>query len=103
MRDDSSQEDSSSLSWVTLKEQGKVAFEQGDYAKAIKKYSLALQPDRNCPASERQILLSNMVAARLQIGGPTQAEAAVENAKQVSQTFPRYACTLKTGRHQWYI
>jgi Flp pilus assembly protein TadD len=85
MRDDSIDEDSSSsLSWATLKEQGKAAFERGDYALAIKKYSLALQPDRNCPATERQILLSNMVAARLQIGGPTQAEAAVENAKQVS-------------------
>ena len=63
---------------------------------AIKKYCLALQPDRNCPATERQILLSNMVAARLQIGGPTQAEAAVENAKQVSERIGWYfPC------HQW--
>ncbi len=76
-------------SWMTLKYQGKVAFERNEYAIAIKKYTLALQPNRHCPAAERQIILSNLVAARLQIGGPTQAEAAVENAKQVSSMFSR--------------
>jgi len=85
--DDNSNVDASSSNWVTLKEQGKSAFERGDYQTAISKYGVALRPDKNCPSAERQIILSNMVAARLKIGGPAQAEAAVENAKQVSYDF----------------
>ena len=74
-------------SWVAYKEQGKVQFERGDYEGALASYSRALNPNLHCPASERQIILSNIVACRLKIGGPAQARAAIENAKQVREEF----------------
>ena len=96
MRTDGSDEASSS--WVTLKERGKAAFERGDYDAAIGQYGLALHPDQNVPAAERQILLSNLVAARLKKGGRLQAQTAVENAKQVRIRFAddpiQYFCIL---------
>ena len=70
-------------SWIGLKEQAKGAFERGDYETALTSYGAALHPDLYCPAAERQIMLSNIVACRLKIGGTAQAEAAVEAAKQV--------------------
>ena len=70
-------------SWIGLKEQAKGAFERGDYEAALSSYTAALNPDLYCPAAERQILLSNIVACRLKIGGAAQAEAAVDAAKQV--------------------
>jgi hypothetical protein len=65
------------------KELAKGNFEQGDYEAALTAYCAAINPELNCPASERQIILSNMVACRLKIGGPAHAQAAVDNAKQV--------------------
>jgi Tfp pilus assembly protein PilF len=70
-------------SWTGYKELGKGQFERGDYETALTSYSAAINPELNCPASERQIVLSNMVACRLKIGGPAHARAAVDNAKQV--------------------
>eukprot|EP00980_Cylindrotheca_fusiformis_P028890 scaffold22668_cov161-Cylindrotheca_fusiformis.AAC.7 len=61
-------------------ERAKQAYQQGDYESALTSYGAALQS--NCPAADRQVILSNMVACRLHIGGSAQAEAAVENAKQ---------------------
>jgi hypothetical protein len=74
---------SSSSSWMDHKEQAKQAYQRVDYESALTSYCAALHPDLYCPADERQLLLSNMVACRLKIGGFAQAEAAVENAKQV--------------------
>ena len=78
-----SEQTTPSSSWRSFKEQAKRAFENGNYHESLSFYSSALHPNLSCPAAERQILLSNMVACRLQIGGTAQAEAAVENAKQV--------------------
>lgn len=75
-------ENESASCWQTLKERGRRAFERGDFAAAIARYKAALQHP-NCPASEQQLLLSNMVAARLKIASPEHLKAAVENAKQV--------------------
>ena len=80
-RDDDS---SSHLSWSVWKERARGAYERGDYPLALVHYAAALQPGARCPPTERQLILSNMVATRLMIGGPGQVEAAVENAKQVS-------------------
>ena len=80
-RDDDS---SSQLSWSVWKERARGAYERGDYPLALVHYAAALQPGARCPPTERQLILSNMVATRLIIGGPGQVEAAVENAKQVS-------------------
>ena len=76
-------ETSGATSWVALKDQGRVAFERGDYEMALSKYGAALQPEKECPAPEQQLILSNIVAARLKLGGPAQAEAAVAAAKKV--------------------
>eukprot|EP00526_Cylindrotheca_closterium_P018328 CAMPEP_0113602618 /NCGR_PEP_ID=MMETSP0017_2-20120614/852_1 /TAXON_ID=2856 /ORGANISM="Cylindrotheca closterium" /LENGTH=360 /DNA_ID=CAMNT_0000510977 /DNA_START=138 /DNA_END=1217 /DNA_ORIENTATION=- /assembly_acc=CAM_ASM_000147 len=64
---------------VVLQEQAKEAYEKGDFEEALKFYRAALPSTRG---NERQLLLSNIVACRLNIGGSAQAEAAVENAKQ---------------------
>ena len=69
------------------KEKGKLEYQDGNYEAALDSYRTAITSFANCPADERQIILSNMVACRLQIGGPTQAEAAVTTAEQVCYWF----------------
>lgn len=70
-------------SWVAWKERGKELFERCDFEGALNAYTQALRPELECPASEQQILWSNIVACRLKIGGSrAQAEAAVQAAKQ---------------------
>jgi hypothetical protein len=70
------------LSWFQHKEEGKVHFQNGEYSQALASYRAALSA--SCPESEKQVLLSNIVACRLKIGGPAMHAAAVEEAKQVS-------------------
>jgi hypothetical protein len=70
-------------SWMGWKEKGKTEYERCNYKDALDSYRTAIT--LSCPADERQIMLSNMVACRLKIGGRAQAEAAVETAKQVSR------------------
>lgn len=91
-------------SWRGWKERGKQAYLRGDYATALQNYSQALQRQQNILQNlhevnqhaanhpnnnnvysfpsrlDQQILLSNIVACRLQLGGPAQAEAAVTTA-----------------------
>ena len=59
----------------------KEAYAREDFEEALKLYRAALPSTRG---HERQLLLSNIVACRLNVGGLAQAEAAVDNAKQVS-------------------
>lgn len=94
---------SSSSSWIIWKEQGKVSYERGDYEGALKSYTSALKPDLYCPAAEKQIILSNMVACRLKVGGPAQAEAAVESAKQVRTVWnhKHRQWTMTTYLYRW--
>jgi hypothetical protein len=84
---------SSTSSWQGHKEQGKAAYERDDYDAALMSYGAALNPNLYCPAAEKQILYSNMVACRLKIGGAAQAEAAVETAKQVRNFERDTYCT----------
>ena len=71
-------------SWMGWKEKAKSEYEQGRYEDALISYRTCITSYQNyCPADERQIILSNMVACRLKIGGVAQAEAAVTTAKQV--------------------
>ena len=67
--------------WMSHKEDGKNFFRQEKFEEALTSYRAALltAPD----ATEKQILLSNIVACRLKIGGPAMSAAAVEEAKQV--------------------
>lgn len=76
----------------TLPEQAKVSYQNGDYEEALKLYGAALSKmARGSSKDERQLMLSNIVACRLNIGGPAQAEAAVENAKQCVALNDRWA------------
>lgn len=78
-------------SWVGFKELARRQYERGDYEGALNSYTSALNPDMRCPSSEKQIILSNLVACRLKNGGPAQAQAAVESAKQCIQLNPQWA------------
>jgi hypothetical protein len=78
-------------SWTAHKNKGKQCYDRDEYEEALECYDRALNPVLEAPRQERQILLSNMVACRLKIGGPAQATAAVENAKKCVQLNPSWA------------
>jgi len=99
--DDKSDGDSGEpSSWVGHKERGKRRYEEGKYELALESFRAALSsPEYNnnngggCPPPrlERQLLLSNVVACRLKIGGPAQARAAVEDAKRCVELNPSWS------------
>ena len=79
--------------WAESKDKGKHFFSQGNYNSALASYLTALDQltseetssDGNDNRSnDKQILLSNVVACRLKIGGEDMATQAVQDAKQVS-------------------
>jgi len=75
----------SSTDWIGWKERGTQAFNRADYDVALQAYAQATHQGNNNtgPSTlDRQILLSNMVACRLKLGGKAQAEAAVVTAKK---------------------
>lgn len=78
-------------SWAGYKDLARRHYERGDYEAALTAYTSALNPELRCPASEQQIILSNLVACRLKIGGPAQARAAIDNAKQCIALNPQWA------------
>jgi Tfp pilus assembly protein PilF len=67
---------------MSHKEDGKNFFRQENFEESLTSYRAALL---TAPETEKQILLSNIVACRLKIGGPAMAAAAVEEAKQVGE------------------
>ena len=81
-----------SETWSESKDKGKHFFSQGDYNAALSSYltaldqltSLETRDGGNDKSNDKQILLSNVVACRLKIGGEAMATQAVEDAKQVS-------------------
>ena len=78
-------------SWVGYKDLARRQYERGNYEDALTSYTSALNPEFRCPASEQQIILSNLVACRLKLGGPAQARAAIENSKQCIALNPNWA------------
>lgn len=81
----------SPTSWAGYKELARRQYDRGEYEAATKSYISAMNPEYHCPSSEQQIILSNLVACRLKIGGTAQARAAVDNAKQCVELNPRWA------------
>lgn len=78
-------------SWLGLKEAGGRAYEQGEYEEALNLYRMALRPEYECAlTADRQVILSNIVACRLKIGGQAQASAAVNDAKQCVELNPSW-------------
>jgi hypothetical protein len=89
------------VTWSESKDKGKHFFSQGNYNAALTSYLTALDQltsletrDGNDKSNDKQILLSNVVACRLKIGGEDMATQAVEDAKQVSSS---QGCTLDCG------
>lgn len=78
-------------SWRSLKNQGNQAFARGEYQQALDSYKTALAAELEAPRAERQILLSNLVACRLKLGGLTHATAAVEEAKECVELNPSWS------------
>lgn len=82
---------STTNNWRYHKAEAKRFFEEGRFDEALNQYKSAIEPSQEAPSSERQILLSNMVACRLKLGGTAQASAAVENAKQCIAINPEWS------------
>jgi len=80
---------SSTGSWQTHKNEGKQAYDSEDYERALRCYAAALNPELEAPRQEQQILLSNIVACRLKIGG--QEELAVRDAKKCVEINPSWS------------
>mmetsp|Transcript_12212 Transcript_12212/g.17904 ORF Transcript_12212/g.17904 Transcript_12212/m.17904 type:complete len:366 (-) Transcript_12212:26-1123(-) len=77
------------ISWIRHKEEAKGFFQDKQYDKALVSYQASL--NASCPKAEKQIILSNIVACRLKIGGPAMAAAAVEDAKKCVALNDRWA------------
>lgn len=77
-------------SWRLYKDRGRDAFTAERYHDALGAYRSALAFS-GIPDAERQVVLSNVVACRLKIGGPAMASAAVEEAKQCVALNDRWA------------
>ena len=77
-------------SWREFKDRGRDAFNADHYLDALSAYRSALAFS-SIPDAERQIILSNVVACRLKLGGPAMASAAVEEAKQCVALNDRWA------------
>lgn len=82
--------------WTEYKDAGKIAFSQGNFQSALSSYLTALEEltseerrDGSDKSNDKQILLSNVVACRLKIGGGEMATQAIKEAKQVSCCFER--------------
>ena len=98
------------MQWKESKDAGKVAFTNQNYPEALNQYCKAIEQltssssnsninegsssssssssssrnDDNNHTEEHQILLSNVIACRLKIGGSEMINLAVEDAKKVS-------------------
>ena len=77
-------------SWRECKDRGRDAFNAERYHDALSAYRSALAFS-GIPDAERQVVLSNVVACRLKLGGPAMASAAVEEAKQCVALNDRWA------------
>ncbi|KAL7472584.1 hypothetical protein ACHAXS_012955, partial [Conticribra weissflogii] len=92
--------------WRESKDAGNLAFNEGNYPEALAFYLRALEQlsddehgnddhagaRRDDNSKDRQILLSNVIACRLKIGGEDMATKAVEEAKeciQLNNTWPK--------------
>lgn len=82
-------ESSNTGSWLSHKNRGKELYERAQYAEALQEYQSALDPVLEAPRQERQIILSNIVACRLKMGGCI--EEAVREAKQCVTLNPAWA------------
>lgn len=84
--------------WQQLKEEGRSYYNANQFEAALTSFRRASAMNASSappPQYERQIILSNIVACRLKIGGRAQTEAALEDARQVRRRTHFYC------RSQW--
>jgi len=77
------------MSWKESKDAGQQAFVNENYPEALIQYTKAIdlltsgEAGSSNNTKEHQVLLSNVIACRLKIGGADMATKAVEDSKQV--------------------
>ena len=90
-------------SWKESKDAGQQAFVNENYPEALHQYTNAidlLTSGEQCAGSsntntkEHQVLLSNVIACRLKIGGVDMVTKAVEDSKQVCICISYIICNL---------
>lgn len=108
------------MSWRETKDAGKRAFSQGKHEEALELYTRAISElsatssststdgggdgerrggsDGGTHTTEHQILLSNVIACRLKIGGRDMSEKAVDDAKKVRFLLSRIMIMLMISR-----
>lgn len=91
MNTNSASSSSSSSTLRAARERGKVEFERGNYEAALSSFREALASESYVPDVDRQLLLSNVVACRLKLGGEMQARAAVQDAKACIALNPSWS------------
>ena len=86
------------MSWKESKDAGQQAFVNENYSEALNQYTKAIdlltseeQSSSNNNTKEHQVLLSNVIACRLKIGGVDMATDAVEDSKQVCICIDMFA------------
>ena len=91
------------MPWKESKDAGQKAFVIENYPEALTQYTKAIDlltsgeagSSTNTNTKEHQVLLSNVIACRLKIGGVDMATKAVEDSKQVSVVYDMYIiCNL---------
>jgi len=88
------QASSTEQSWRAHRDNGKRHYQTGNYEAALTSYRAALTTTTSMGgpgAQDRQVLLSNIVACRLHIGGAAQARAAIQDAKQCIALNPNWS------------
>ena len=75
-------------SWKESKDAGQQAFVNENYPEALNQYTKAIdlltsEEGSSNNIKEHQVLLSNVIACRLKIGGDDMATKAVDDSKQV--------------------
>jgi len=71
-------------SWKESKDAGQQAFVNENYPEALNQYTNAIDLLTSATnTKEHQVLLSNVIACRLKIGGVDMVTKAVEDSKQV--------------------
>ncbi|GKY96840.1 hypothetical protein MPSEU_000643200 [Mayamaea pseudoterrestris] len=83
--------DSSESSWQALKRVGNDHFQRGNFNEALQAYRRSLLDTRLVDKIDRSLILSNMVACRLQLGGPVHAKAAVQDARECIKLNPNWS------------
>ena len=83
--------DSAPSSWQHWKRVGNEQYQQGNLDDALQSYRRSLLDPSLSDNIDKSVILSNMVACRLSLGGPAHARAAVQDAELCVQCHPTWS------------